>query len=109
MALYDNLFIKDRGDGVQIHPHHDGPRGMVISSNRVRVLGTPYRQGVIAHAGATGGPLHGGDRTHPVTWVYRRGWVSTPVLRLTGWRRAVTGGVKDVSPALLRAMGGMLP
>jgi hypothetical protein len=71
IALYDNVFINDFGDAVNIQPQLDVPRmirvfdnTMVARDSGIRVIGgaAGYTQEVIGNAVFAGTPIRGGDR-----------------------------------------------
>ncbi len=112
VALYDNVFINDRGDAIRIQPHNDVPRDTVIFSNTVLASGTgiqvrrgentAYRQYVVANVVAASTPLHGGEETHNVTLAYRRELASVPVPDLTARLLALDPVAHDLPAGLMR-------
>lgn len=79
VALYQNLFVSDDGDGVAIQPHNDVPRMIRIFNNTaltagtgIRVTGgdTRYQQHVIGNAVFAANPLQGGTQLQNVSGAY---------------------------------------
>jgi hypothetical protein len=79
IALYDNVFVNDFGDAVQIHPHKGPVRDIAVFHNTVVARGVgvrvargdaSFRQQVVANAVFAGQPLDGGSARENVTDTY---------------------------------------
>ncbi len=79
IALYDNVFVNDFGDAVNIQPQHDVPRMVRVFDNTVvardsgiRVIGgaAGYTQEVIGNAVFAGSPIRAAYRRNNVTVPY---------------------------------------
>ncbi|MEP7247240.1 MAG: hypothetical protein ABI885_26645, partial [Gammaproteobacteria bacterium] len=79
LVVHDNLFVNSAGDAVNIQPHNDKPRTVVVYDNTVVASGTGLRisggdtgyvQRLIANAAFAGSAISGPNQTSNVTGTY---------------------------------------
>jgi hypothetical protein len=93
IALYDNLFVNDFGDAINVKPHNDRPRTVIVFHNTViarrhgiQIVGAAhgYTQKIFANAVLAGSPIVGANASQNIVDSFARAshYVTAPAARI---------------------------